>query len=168
MPGKKNSKISRPSDITYYYDECLPDTIGQVLSHVGFPIKLPVKGLQDEDLIPLMGKNKWTWITKDDRAKTEHESLIRDAQISVIWIRGLSHEKRKKRGSMQRNASLKDVLRMLVNKLDNASEIIANSRGRPRYFLLYTSTVHKNQDQLEPYANLREVHERLAGISTRK
>ena len=56
---------------------------------------MPDKGVKDEDLIPLLGKRRFVWITKDDRAKSEHETLLRDANISVVWIRGLSHDRKK-------------------------------------------------------------------------
>ncbi|MCH9038769.1 MAG: hypothetical protein IIC23_05195 [Chloroflexi bacterium] len=134
MPGKKNSHKLQPKDVIYYYDECLPPPIGEVLSSVGFNILMPDKGVKDEDLIPLLGKRRFVWITKDDRAKSEHETLLRDANISVVWIRGLSHDRKKSGGSMQRTAGSKDILRMLVNKLDDISAQIADAKGRPVIF----------------------------------
>ena len=164
MPGKKTSNESQPDNVLYCYDECLPKQIGEVLARVGFPVLMSEKGLQDEDLIPWMGEKSLAWITKDDRAKTEHETLLRDANISVVWIRGLSHDKKRSGGSMQRAASMKDILRMLVNKLDNITAQISEAKGRPRFFLLYTSTRAKNVDQIERFSTLKEVHDRLAGV----
>ena len=158
MPGKTSS---HPSHVSYCYDESLPPIIGKTLKAVGFPVVLAPKGTQDEDLIPEMGRRNQVWITKDDRSKIRHEGLLTAANISVIWVRGLTHEKRKRRASIQRNASLKDILRMLVNKLDDISVEIAKARG-PRYFLLYTTT-RAQKDRFESYPTLLEVHDRLAG-----
>ena len=66
--------------------------------------------------------------------------------------------------SLQRNASLKDILRMLVNKLDQITAEIAKASG-PRYFLLYTTTSRNNQARIEVFTKLREVRDRLAGAS---
>lgn len=118
-------------------------------------------GIKDEQLIPDMGTNGHTWITKDDRAKTQHEALVGTANISVIWVRGLAHQ-RKKKGPISRVVSMKDILRMLVNKLDQVSAVIEAAKGKPRYFLLYTSAA-RGDDKLEPYTSLREIHDRLSG-----
>ena len=126
------------------------------------------KGTSDEDLIPEMGRCNQTWITKDDRARTEHESLLSAANISVVWVRGLTHGKGKKRASLRHNATLKDILRMLVNKLDRITDQIAEARG-PRYFLLYTNTSKANhQDKIETFTALREVRDNLAGLPRRE
>ena len=163
MPGKIDSQ---PRHVSYCYDESLPPIIGKTLKAVGFPFVLAAKGTLDEDLIPEMGRRNQVWITKDDRSKTQHEGLLTTANISVVWVRGLTHEKRKRRGSIQRNVSLKDILRMLVNKLDQITGEIANARG-PRYFLLYTSTSKAQKDKVEVFPTLRQVRDRLAGISRR-
>lgn len=163
MPGNTGSQ---PRNVSYCYDESLPPVIGETLKAVGFSIELPPKGVKDEVLIPEMGRRNQVWITKDDRAKTQHERLLAASNISVVWVRGLTHEKRRRRSSLQRNASLKDILRMLVTKLDGIAEEIGNARG-PRYFLLYTTTSRKNQDRVEVFTRLREVRDRLAGVSRR-
>jgi len=163
LPGKKNSKSPQPSSVIYYYDECLPPKIGEILTYVGFPIEMAHHGIKDEQLIPAMGAKGYTWITKDDRAKTQHEDLIGAANISVIWVRGLAHQ-RKKKGPISRVVSMKDILRMLVKKLDQASDIIGTAKGKPRYFLLYTSLA-RGDDKLDHYTSLREVHDRLSGAS---
>ena len=167
MPGKINSQRRQ---VSYCYDESLPPIIGQALKAVGFPIVFADKGTPDEDLIPKMGRCNQTWITKDDRSKTEHEGLLSAANISVVWVRGLTHGKGKKRASLRRNAPLKDILRMLVNKLDRITDQIAEARG-PRYFLLYTlytNTSKANQDKIETFTALREVRDSLAGLPRRE
>ena len=113
-----------------------------------------------------MGRCNQTWITKDDRSKTEHESLLSAANISVVWVRGLTG-KGKKGASLRRNATLKDILRMLVNKLDRITDQIAEARG-PRYFLLYTNTSKANQDKIATFTALREVRDHLAGLPRRE
>ena len=163
MLGNTNSQ---PRDVSYCYDESLPPAIGEALKAVGFPVVVAPKGTQDEDLIPAMGRRNQTWITKDDRSKTQHEGLLSAANISVVWVRGLTHERRKRKASIQRNAGLKDILRMLVNKLDQIEAEVADARG-PRYFLLYTTTSQRNQDKYEAFTNLRKVRDRLAGVSER-
>ena len=159
MPGKINSQ---PKHVSYCYDESLPPAIGEALRAVGFPVELPPKETKDEDLIPEMGRLNQVWITKDDRAKTQHERLLSASNVSVVWVRGLTHEKRKRRASFRRNASLKDILRMLVNKLDQITDEITKANG-PRYFLLYTTTSRKNQDRYDVFTGLRQVRDRLAG-----
>ena len=163
MPGKINSQSRQ---ISFCYDESLPPAIGVALKSVGFPIDLASKGTLDEDLIPEMGQRNQVWITKDDRSKTQHERLLQTAKISVVWVRGLTHERRKRKASIQRNAGLKDILRMLVNKLDQIEAEVADAKG-PRYFLLYTTTSQRNQDKYEAFTNLRKVRDRLAGVSER-
>ena len=122
MLGKDASDLTEPSTPAFCYDEGLPPEIGRVLAHVGYPVVMAEKGVLDEILIPWMGDRHYTWITKDDRSKTEHEGKILDAGISIVFVRGLSHLKGK-RSSLQRNTiSLKDILLMLVVKLD----VIAN------------------------------------------
>ena len=163
MPGKINSQRRQ---VSYCYDESLPPIIGQALQAVGFPIVLADKGTLDEDLIPEMGRCNQTWITKDDRSRIEHESLLSTANISVVWVRGLTG-KGKKGASSRHNAALKDILRMLVNKLDRITDQIAEARG-PRYFLLFTNTSKANQDKIAAFTTLREVRDRLAGLPRRE
>ena len=148
------------SGVVYRYDESLPPEIGRVLAHVGFPVVFASPGTKDEILIPDMGANGQTWITKDSQSRTDHRNLIEAAGVSVVWIRGLSDSKRR-RGSIQRTASMKDILRMLVNQLDRITDILEKA-DTPRYFLLYMVGTKKN-DQIETFTNLREVGNRLAG-----
>ncbi|MCH8224403.1 MAG: hypothetical protein IIC97_00900 [Chloroflexi bacterium] len=119
-------------------------------------------------MIPYMGQRGLTWITKDDRSKSEHEALLTNANISVIWIRGLSHERKNRPGPISKHPSMENILLMLATKLDEITGIIAAANG-PRYFLLYMRA-RKNRG-LEilavPYTNLRQVRDRLAGLSPR-
>ena len=160
MRGKRDSGPSQPSGVVYCYDESLPPQIGEVLAHVGYPVVFASPSTKDELLIPEMGAKGQTWITKDNRSRTEHGELIEGARVSVVWIRGLSDSKRR-RGSIQRTASMKDILRMLVNQLDRITDILENA-DTPRYFLLYMVETKKN-DQIETFTSLREVGKRLAG-----
>ena len=158
MPGKKSSKEQQPNQVIYLYDESLPEKFVAALIAAGFLIVPPVKGQKDEKLIPDMGKAGHTWLTKDHRARAEHEPLLLQEKISVVWVRGLTHSKKKK-GPIQKNVSLKDVLRLLVNKLDEITETIANANG-PRYFLLYMT--HAKKSTVGSFATLKEVWQRLA------
>ena len=142
----------------FYYDEALSPRIGEVLAHVGFSIEVGVKGLSDEVLIPEMGGKGQTWITKDDRAKAQHEASIQEAGISIVFLRGLSHEERR-RSSLRRNTiSLKETLLLLVTKLDAIQAEISSSR-RPRYFILYLKG--PNRPELQKHSTLREVWQSL-------
>ena len=163
MPGKTPSQ---PKQVIFCYDEGLPPSIGEVLSDVGYPVVFPIKHTQDEDLIPHMGERQLTWITKDDRSKTEHEELLQQANISVIWIRGLSHERKNRPAPISKHPSMKDILRMLVLKLDEITNTISAANG-PRYFLLYMSTRKSRDAEIRavPYTSLRQVRDRLAGLS---
>ena len=102
MPGNGNSDTTEPANSFFLYDEGLAPDIGRVLAHVGFSLEVGEKGKKDEDLIPEMGRKHQTWITKDDRARVEHEDLILEAGISIVFMRGLAHEGRK-RSSLARN-----------------------------------------------------------------
>ena len=146
----------------YCFDESLSPRIGELLAAVEYPIVLAPKGTKDEDLIPNMGRKQLAWVTKDHRAKTQHEPALRSAAISVIWVRGLTHA-RKKKGPIQKTVRLKDILRMLVNKLDDITRILESSRT-PRYFILYMTISGKTE--YESYASIWEVHDRLAGVSS--
>lgn len=150
----------QPNGVVYCYDESLPPKIGRVLAHVGFPVVIATPGTKDEILIPEMGAMGQTWITKDSQSRTEHRNLIEVAGVSVVWVRGLSDGKRRT-GSIERNASMKDILRMLVNQLDRITDILEKA-DTPRYFLLYLVGTKQN-DQIETFTILREVGKRLAG-----
>jgi hypothetical protein len=149
--------------VRYCYDATLSPEIGRTLRHVGYPIEFPEKDELDEVLVPRMGREGLTWITKDDRARTQHEDEILAARISIVWIRGLAHDKGKRSPLTRNNITLKQVLRMLVDKLDDITARIANA-NRPCYFVLYMS--NKGRAEHEEFASLREVSERLSG--TRK
>ena len=77
----------------------------------------------------------------------------------MVRVRELSDGNRR-RGSIERNASMKDILRLLVNQLDRITDILTQA-DRPRYFLLYVVGA-KRKDQIETFTNLREIGNRLA------
>ena len=160
MPGNGNSGSTEQGSPFFYYDEGLSPRIGEVLAHVGFSVEVGAKGLPDEVLISQMGRNGQTWITKDDRARVEHEATIREAGISIVFLRGLSRG-RGGRASVRRNTiSLKETLLLLVTKLDSIQAEIASSR-RPRYFILYLKG--PNRPDVSKHSTLREVWQNLTG-----
>ena len=85
MPGNADLDTTEQASL-FYYDEGLSPRIGQFLSEIGFSLEVGAKGLPDEILISEMGKKGQTWITKDDRARVEHEAAIRHAGISIVFI----------------------------------------------------------------------------------
>lgn len=90
------------------------------------------QGLKDPHIIQWLGGMRYTWITKDDKAKKEHESDIRTAQISVIWVSGLERPSNKPK---QNHITVKDLHRMLTDKLDELAEMIQKS-NKPQYWTL--------------------------------
>ena len=88
MPGNESSGTTELASPFFYYDEGLSPKIGEVLAFVGFPIEVGSRGLPDETLIAEMGRKGQTWITKDDRARFEHEAAISEAGISIVFLRG--------------------------------------------------------------------------------
>jgi hypothetical protein len=139
--GKPYQRSSfRKKAVTFYLDECLPYRIALYLKAVGYPITCwyeefqQQQGLKDPYLIPYLGAKGYTWITKDDEAKKEHENEIRTAGISVVWVRGL--ERQKDEPPSKNYITGKDLHRMLTDKLDSIAEEIANSKTA-LYFLLY-------------------------------
>ena len=160
MLGKEDSDITEQANKFFYYDEGLSPEIGRTLAHVGFSLEVGEKGRLDEDIIPEMGRKRQSWVTKDDRSRIQHESLILEAGISIVFLRGLSHDGRK-RSSMRRNTiNLKQQLLLLVTKLDVIQQEISLLR-RPRYFILYLKGL--NKPEVEKHSTLREVWERLSG-----
>ena len=151
MSGKTSLKNQGTTKNTYFFlDECLPHGIGDFLHTIGYPITswfLEFQGQQgykDTPLIQYMGAKGYSWITKDDAAKSEHENEIRTAGISVIWVRGLEREKGKPK---KNKVSAKDVHRMLTDKLDELCLRITNSKSA-LYFLLCFKT--GQNDELIP------------------
>lgn len=136
--GKSHSKSNLPKTVTFFLDECLPYQIAYILKQVSHPITSwheefnQQQGLKDPYLIPYLGAKSYTWITKDDTAKKEHEPEIRVAQISVIWVTGLERPTNKPKRNF---ITVKDLHRMLTDKLDDIEKIIANS-NKPQYFSL--------------------------------
>jgi len=91
-----------------------------MLKQVGYPITSwdeefqHQQGLKDPYIIPYLGGKNYVWITKDDRAKKEHESAIHTAQISVVWLSGLERPANKPK---QNFITVKDLHRMLTDEL---------------------------------------------------
>lgn len=139
--GKPYPRSSlRKKTVTFYLDECLPYKIALYLKDVGYPITCwyeefqQQQGFKDPYLIPYLGAKGYTWITKDDEAKKEHENEIRTAGISVVWVRGL--ERRKGTPPSKNSITVQDLHRMLTDKLNPIAEVITNSKTA-LYFLLY-------------------------------
>jgi predicted nuclease of predicted toxin-antitoxin system len=144
---------------TFLLDECLAYRIADILREVGFPITSArnegVDGWEDPDLIPWLGERGYVWVTKDDSARNEHRILIQRAGISVVWVRGVERPN----GTSQRNAvNLRQLLHMLVAKLDEISSMVQESNG-PRFFLLSMAT---NGPRLKPFGSITDVWKDLA------
>jgi predicted nuclease of predicted toxin-antitoxin system len=128
--------------VTFFLDECLPYQIAYWLQRVGHPITCwheefhGQQGLKEPYLIPYLGAKSYTWITKDDEAKKEHESEIRTAGINVVWLRGLARAK----GQPKKNKiSIKDVNRMLTDKLDTITQALQSTK-KPIYYLMWMAS----------------------------
>jgi len=135
--------------VYFFLDECLPHQIADILNSIGHPITSwfvefkGQQGIKDTPLIQYLGAKGYTWITKDDEAKVEHEKDIRSAGISVVWIRGLEREKGKPK---KNKISTRQMHRMLTDKLQKLERNIADSKTA-LYFLLYMKSGH---DELIP------------------
>ena len=85
--GSDNYSEPQAKQILFFLDECLPWRIAEYLEGVNYPITswhrefLGQQGMKDTPLIRHLGDRGLVWITKDDEAKSEHESSIREAQI---------------------------------------------------------------------------------------
>ena len=137
--GKSPSKSGiQPRTVVFYLDECLPYHVAQNLKQVGYNITCwwdefqQQQGLKDPYIIPHLGAKHYVWITKDDRAKKEHKVDIIASQISVIWLSGLE---RPSNAVKQNYITVKDLHRMLTDKLDDIEDMI-NESNKPQYFLL--------------------------------
>ena len=154
-------QVPHPSrDIKFLLDECLPYRIADSLRKVGFNITSSrgegVEGWEDERLIPWLGSGQMVWITKDDSARRGHDNSIQRARISVVWIRGTE---RTGGTTTRNNISLKEVLHVLVAKLDDIGEQIAEANG-PRFFLLH---MKGKSPVATAFPQLELVGRRLAG-----
>jgi len=140
--GKQNPKGSPKKKVTFFLDESLPYQFAYWLKRIGYPITSwdeefeHQQGVKDTPLIQLLGAKGYTWITKDDEAKKEHENDIRAAGISVVWVRGLEREKGKPK---KNKISNKEVHRMLTDRLYIIEQEIARSKSA-QYYLLYVKT----------------------------
>lgn len=139
LSGKSSFKQHGHKQVIFFLDECLPHGLADVLKTVGYPIISwyeefkGQQGTKDPWLIPYLGAKGYTWVTKDHETRRKHESEIRASGISVVWIRGLERAGSKPK---KNEISIKDLHRMLTDKLDAIEEQIASAKG-PRYFLLY-------------------------------
>ena|GEM_PF-2740209 len=135
--GKTNSGSIKEL-VTFFLDECLPYPVAEVLHRVGYNIVSwhtefnGEQGIKDPQVIQYLGGKRYTLITVDKEAKRKHSNDIRAAQISVVWIKGLSRGKSK---HSDPHIDIKDLHRMLTMKLDEMAEIISKSKS-PRYFTL--------------------------------
>lgn len=156
MSGNGNSL---PPGTRFLLDECLPGEIADALQMVGYPIiscekAFGGKGRKDrEDIVPYCSANHLVWITKDDAARSEHRKDIEDHGISVVWLRGILRE-RKKRDDAAPKLRMQDIHRMLVNKLDEI-EATVSSADHPHYFVLYMRIDRKTE--FKRFATLTEV-----------
>ena len=148
LSGKISSNRSVPTKSAYFLlDECLPYTIGDFLHELGYPIITwheefkGQQGYEDTPLIQYLGAKHYSWITKDDKAKAEHERDIRTAGISVVWIRGLERDKGK---AKKNKISNKDVHRMLTDKLEILQQEVSSSKSA-QYFLMSFKTGYRGE-----------------------
>ena len=160
MPGNASSDTTEQDSPLFYYDEGLSPRIGHFLAEIGYSLEVGAKGLLDEDIIPEMGKRGQTWITKDDRAKVQHEAAIIDAGISIVFLRGLSHGGGKKSPLSKNTISLKELSLMLQTKLEDIENEILSS-NKPRYFILYLKSPRKAV--YSKHSTLKEVWQQLSG-----
>ena len=146
-------------------DECLPPSIAEVLCSVGYPISSNraenVDGMDDAQLIPWLAQHRYIWVTKDDAAKTAHRNAIQQARVSVVCVRGAE---RQSGTTAKNNISIKDLHRMLTDKLDEILEEVDRVRG-PRYFLLF---MRGRAPVLKKFSTLDEVTGQLAGPGRRR
>ena len=136
LPGKRRSTRTQPKQVArFFLDECLPHRIADGLSMNYYPVTCSERegnaGWDDEILIPWLGEQKFTWITRDHRARTQHRDDIIAAGISVVWVRGVVH----KSGTIAVEVSMRDVFRMLAWRLDELITMIEES-SRPRYYVM--------------------------------
>ena len=159
MLGNKKLDTTEQVNEFFYYDEGLSSKIGEVLKHVGFSLEIGERGKPDEEIISEMGVKRQTWITKDDRSRVEHETAILKAGISIVFVRGLSHGGRR-RSSLARNTiSLKQLLYLLVSKLDDIKAELSKQR-RARYFILF---LRGRKAEVSKHSTLKEVWQTLSG-----
>ena len=134
-----------PRQVVFLLDECFPYRIADVLKEFGYPIVSwheefkGVEGIKDDKLIPYLGDKGYAWITKDDAARKDHAPEIRQARISVVWVRGFERRK----GAIPKNRiTTKELHKMLTIKLEAIAGEVGRSR-RPLYFLLYLDSSGK-------------------------
>lgn len=122
-----------------------------------------MKGMLDEEIIPRLGEHRQIWITKDDRARSEHEPIIVDAKISTVWIRGMGRLGKNGRKPGKNVIRMKDILFLLVNKLEQIEVATRQAKG-PRHYILYLNE-GTGRAEAPSFASLKEVRDALGNIS---
>ena len=125
----------------------------EVGCHVTSVEREKLGGTLDGDLIKWVGEREMVWITKDSAARTHHAQAIEQSRISVVWVKGMQRGRRR---ALENMISKKDLLHMLVAKIDGIGKAIRQSR-RPLYFLLYLSG---RKPSLTQSRNLQELGKR--------
>ena len=132
--------MQRPDSYpTFLLDECLPYQIADMLKEVGCHVtsvkRKNLGSTSDGELIKWMGEREMAWITKDGAARTHHAQAIEQSRICVVWVKGMQRGKQRAKKNTIRN---KDLLHMLVAKIDDIAKAIGES-FRPLYFELRLS-----------------------------
>jgi predicted nuclease of predicted toxin-antitoxin system len=72
------------------------------------------KDVDDEDIIPWLGRTGTIWITHDKAAKRRHAPALKEHQVTVLWIRG------KKLTNFDHLKIVVKVLEQLIEKIKTA------------------------------------------------
>jgi predicted nuclease of predicted toxin-antitoxin system len=124
----------QPKLSEFFLDENLPPQVARALALVGYPITHPdahsKRGAKDPELITWLAQNQLTWITKDDNARKKHIGQIRQAGVSVVWVRGLEGRKN--------TLTVQQVHLLLTVRLQELTDTLREAPG-PRHFMLYLS-----------------------------
>ena len=131
MPGSAGS--SEPlREVSFLLDEGLPKQVAHALAIVGYKIMAAedagLRGAPDPDVIQHASDRSMVWITKDHAARSEHEVVLRETGVSVVWVRGLKHP-------AKNNIDAFELHRMLTDRLLAVARHVRDARG-PRYFTL--------------------------------
>lgn len=154
MTGNRDSQTTPDRKVVFFLDECVTPLTAEALSSHDFPVTSTNsegwQGIKDPELIPMLRKYGYVWVTKDSRARRDHRDDLIKAGIDVVWLRGIVGKDRTK----PKNFTIKNLLKMLAAKLDEIAEKIEKSRG-PVYCLLYMDskgipkyTVRKTLDEI--------------------
>ena len=155
LPGNRSSDTTGRTSPFFYYDEGLSPKIGEILAHVSFSVEVGPKGLSDEALIAEMGRKGQAWITKDDRARVEHEAAIVNAGISIVFLRD---------SLMSASASLtEEECHKLEGDTTSASHQTGCHTGRDRSFK--SSPVFHSISQDPQQAGVRKALQSQGGVA---